>query len=759
MSGSNQKGYLKYLIYSTALSVLSSVCALRSASGAEATDEPVLEEVTVTAQQREQSLQQVPLSVTALTGETLLENHLRDFSDLSKLTPSFTSGANYGYIRNSSMRGISNNQYGFADDPSIAMFVDDIYQGRGSTGMQVNALYDVDRVEIIKGPQATLFGRSSIAGAISTILNQPTDSFSASGDIGVGERKRGLARGAVNFPVTPNLAIRVAVDSENEGGFIKNLNGGRELEPLDVKAGRVIVRYTGIDRLEATLKASYETRRQDGSTHIEVGLPDFTADETLIGDQNYAKFYILEEVARLKYNFLDNLSVTSQTSWRRVKNAYVEKYDGLPQLVGGPYYQDSLDRLFQQDLRLNYSGPGDLSIVGGASFFHENLDALVGNWVDHTFAFTGVPAAGLAPNDYSQAFFEQGRFKGAFRGGSAYIDGTVGVPGVPGWTVTAGSRYNYDRKNYTQDIPDPAGLAVNAGKPFAGAYYNWGYYTDPPISLTRSWSNTSFRGATNYDINQNNTVYFQYSQGWKAGGIDTFKVVVPPGSNFNLFFGQNATAAGGLPNGYDPEHSDSFEIGLKGKALERRFGYNIALYDYIYRDLQIAVLQTAGSIIKNIGRATGRGAEAELRFVPSSHWDFYLNAAYNYTLIRRFEGFESQVGLPLNQAPRYNGAAGATYKWTGSGGTYSIGASANARGAYRTDNALADDVRSYILYNTKAEYESADGHYGLTLFADNVANRFTYSRFSPVLPFVYAVASYQVIGQPRMVGLDAHVRF
>src|ERR1700724_23607 len=204
-----------------ALAALMCMGVLRSTIAAEAPGASVNEEIpeiVVTAQHRVQSLQEVPISVTVLSGAAIFESHLRDFSDLSLQTPSFTSGADYGYIRNSSMRGISNNQYGFADDPSIAMFVDDVYQGRGATGMQVNALYDIDRVEVIKGPQATLFCRSSIAGAISTILVQPTDTFSASGDLGAGQRNRLIAEGAVNFPVTPNLAIRLALDREKQRG-------------------------------------------------------------------------------------------------------------------------------------------------------------------------------------------------------------------------------------------------------------------------------------------------------------------------------------------------------------------------------------------------------------------------------------------------------------------------------------------------------------------------------------------------------------
>ena len=766
MNGLDQRSCTRYPFSTVVLASLLHLCAPRSTFAEEPTNalpNDQIQEIVVTAQHRAQSLQEVPISVTVLSGTTILESHLRDFSDLSLQTPSFTSGTDYGYIRNSSMRGISNNQYGFADDPSIAMYVDDIYQGRGASGMQVNALYDIDRVEVIKGPQATLFGRSSIAGAISTILVQPSDTFSASGDLGAGQRDRLIARGAVNFPVTPNLAIRVAVDSEHQGGFITNLNGGPKLDPLDVKAERVIARYSGIDGLEATLKASYESRRQDGSTHLAVAVPDvenFTADETLIGKQNFADFYSYEEDAKLKYDLLKNLSVTSQTSWRRVKNNYIEDYDGVPEIIGGPYYQDSLDSLFQQDLRINFSGPNSLAITAGASYFHETLHGLINNWTDHTFAFTGVPAAGLLPNDYSQAIFEEGHFDGIFRGRSAFVDGTVGIPGVTGWTVTAGARYNYDEKSFTANLPNPATLPQNTGKAFACACGLWGFYTDPALSLTHHWSNTSFRAATNYDLNEDNTVYFQYSQGWKAGGIDATGIKVPPGSGFTKYFGENATPFGATLNPYNPERSDSYEIGLKGRAFARRFAYNLAAYEYLYRDLQVAVLETGASIIENIGHATGRGVEAELRLAPSAHWDMYANGAYNYTRIEDFGTMSSQVGLPLNQAPRYNAAAGVTYKWSESHGKYSVGASTSMRGAYRDDNDLdTHEVRSYVLYNVRAAFETLDGHYTLAIFADNLSNRFTYSRFSAAQPFVYPVSSYQVIGQPRTVGVDVYVRF
>ena len=285
--------------------------------------------IFVTAQQRLQRLQDVPLSVTALTGSFIEENRLRDFSELSRFTPGFISGSNYGFIRNSSMRGISNNQFGFADDPSIAMFVDNVYQGRGGTGSQVNALYDLSRVEVVKGPQATLFGRSSIGGAISIVTNEPIDIFEADALIGVGERKRLVARGMVNTPLSPDFAVRVSVNSEDLDGYITNTNGGDDLQPLDVKAGRIQARYTGIGGLDARLKIGQERRRQGGAIYQIEGLPDFSSNQTLKGDESYSRFDIQDVVLDLKFDIDEALTLQSITSYRQVENEYAEDYDGV----------------------------------------------------------------------------------------------------------------------------------------------------------------------------------------------------------------------------------------------------------------------------------------------------------------------------------------------------------------------------------------------------------------------------------------------
>ena len=717
-----------------------------------------LAEIIVTSTHRSQRLIDAPLAISAIGESTLVDNHVKDFSDIAALVPNFVSGSNYGYLRNSSMRGISSNQYGFADESSIAMYVDGVYQGRATAGSAVNAVYDIDRVEVVKGPQASLFGHSAIAGAINMIRNQPTDIFSQSYDLGFGERSRLFLRGVVNLPLSDTLALRVAIDSEHQDGYITNLNGGK-LEPLDIRAGRVIARYSGIESLEASFFADYEERFQNGSTHAVVGLPDFTADITTVGDQNFANFYIFDGGLNLKYHFTPRITLTSDTTFRKVANAYIEKYDGLATVIGGPYSQSSKDRLAQQDFKLIYQ-EGKTVALGGLSVFDEHLTGFIGNWVDHTFAFTGKPAANLVRNDYSQAFFEDGYFKGHFSGWSVFLDGTVPFPGLDRLTATATVRYNYDRKDYTLDLPNPSTLAENAGKPFAGAYYNWGFYASPPVELAHSWSNLSFRGALNFAIDESNVLYAQYSQGWKAGGIDTFRVANAD-RTYLPFFGMNATAHGATPNAYGPEASDNYELGLKGDVLDRRLSYAVDTYYFRYRDLQVPVYQSGGAVIKNIGAAEGRGVEIDVKYLPSEHVALFANGAYNYTKILRYEANRTQVGLPLVQSPKLTSSAGITYTTAalGSGGQAFIGASLSQRGAFRTDTATTDTVDGYVLYNARVGYISATGRYTTKVFVDNIANRYTYSRFEQATPFVYPVAAKSVIGPPRTIGIDIHANF
>ena len=721
------------------------------------TADAAIEEIVVTAQLRRERLQEVPLSVTALSGTALSRERIENFADLARLTPGFVSAPNYGFIRNSSMRGISNNQFGFADDPSIAIFTDGVYLGRGGTGSQVGAFYDVERVEIIKGPQATLFGRSSIGGAINTILNQPVAGQLAGNlELGAGERSRRLARGAVNLPVTDTLTLRVAGNYDSIDGYLRNLNGGDRLGPLEVAAGRATLRYES-DGLDITLRGGIETREQGGAIYQAVGLPDFTVNSNLRGRESFSDFEIYDGALRISYAFSAAVSVTSTTSYRSVENEYVEDYDAVPTIVGGPYFQTSRDDLFQQDLILNVEA-GRLSAIAGASYFDETLKGSITNYVNQTFAFTGAPDTDLVPNDRSLALFEAGRLRGLFNGWSVFADATFEV--APRLKITGGVRFNHDSKRYTQFIIDPV-LLPQSPLIFPGAFYNWGYYTSVPITSKDEWEDVAFRAAINYAASDDLNLYASFNQGWKAGGIDSFKVETDV--DFPLFFGLDAAAApyNGVPNIYDPEQSNSYEVGAKGRFLDRRLSLNLALFHYDYEDLQVSVPQGGSSIIANVGRARGRGVEAEARLVPVPWFDVFANLAYTHTRITSFDEKPEQVGEPLNQAPDWTAAGGGTITAPLGQriGTLALGGTLSYRGRYRNDNQLDRGVRPYTLTALRATLTDPSERYSLELFVDNVFDVATHSRFNAATPFLFPVASRSVLGEPRTVGVNLRARF
>jgi iron complex outermembrane receptor protein len=730
------------------------------AAGAGAQD--ALDEVLVTAQKRVQKIQDVPLSVSAFSPEFIEQNNITDFGELALYTPGFSSSPNYSYSIYSSIRGVSTSDFGFGADPSIGFYVNGIHLGR--YGTQVASYYDLDAVEVVKGPQNTLFGRSSIAGAISMTTKRPEKDFSASIDVGVGNRDHRELTAVLNAPAGEALAFRGAVYLDSQSGYLTNTNGGDDVGKSDIKSVRLSTRFSGIERLTADLIYGFENRKETGNVYSAVTLPDFTIASTLRGDENRSDFRVNDFTLDLAYDLTDRWLLKSVSNYRGVQADYAEDYDGLAQVVGGPYYQGQRVNLLNQEVRVQFSGQNGLSVILGASYFKEEMKAFVAEWVDSGLAFTGTAnLAALAPNDYSNAFLERGEYDSGAEGWSAFLDATV--PLGERFDITAGVRYNADRKDLVVNLPNPAILPENAMAPFPCACYLYGLWSSVPLYDNREWSDTSIRLAGTFKINSEISAYASYAQGWKAGGIESFKFRDLP-AGFPLFFGLDVAGAA-RPNSYNPESSDSYEVGVKGTALDRRLRFSLAAFYYQYTDLQKSVFQGATASIRNIGEAEGQGIEGELRFAPNDHWSLFTAFAWNDTEIVSdptgpMGAPSAQVGLPLNRSPEFSYSAGATYRtpapWS-AGGDLSFGVTYAHQDEFRTDDSLVFGVDSYGIVNLSASYESADGRYELRAYVDNVADDFTYNRRLFATPFVFPVESRSVLGSPREVGVNFRYRF
>ncbi|MDZ7645652.1 MAG: TonB-dependent receptor plug domain-containing protein [Woeseiaceae bacterium] len=232
--------------------------------------ERALEEITVTATKRAESVMDVPLAITAMSGQAIRDINLNDVKDLISFTPGITGNSKDSFLDFVSVRGIRTIDFGNGGDPSVSLYKNGLYQGR--TGSAVSSLYDIQRSEVLRGPQGFLFGRNSVSGAMNIITNKPDLSSGTDGyvELDAGERGVFVFEGAVNVPTSENFGFRLAGYHSEEDGYVDNIAGGPDLIAHDKQALRLSARYQA-DRLLADFFMEYEDRDQTGTVYRATG--------------------------------------------------------------------------------------------------------------------------------------------------------------------------------------------------------------------------------------------------------------------------------------------------------------------------------------------------------------------------------------------------------------------------------------------------------------------------------------------------------
>ena len=356
-----------------------------------------LEEVIVTATKRSESIQEVPLAITALSGDFISKMNLDDVKDLVSFTPGVTGNSQDSFIDAISVRGIRTQDFGIGGDPSSAFFKNDLYEGRN--GSAVTSLYDIDRAEILRGPQGFLFGRSSVGGAFSVHTKRAEVGGGNAGyvSVDVAERDRFAADGAINIPVSDSFAMRLAGYYSTEGPFARNnFPGSGKVIEHDKWALRWSTAFEQ-ERLSIYTTVEYEEREQSGSMYRAIDEGDIWdafdqnivggvelrgSDEEIDSDQiggDSDDADILSLGLRIDYDF-DFATLTSNTGYKDHDYFYQEDYDGTPLNISN-YGQDQEGDYFQQELRLTSNSDGALNWYAGVSYYKEEIDT--------TFTFLG----------------------------------------------------------------------------------------------------------------------------------------------------------------------------------------------------------------------------------------------------------------------------------------------------------------------------------------------------------------------------------
>ncbi len=602
-----------------------------------------LEEVLVTATKRSESVLDVSVAMTAMSGDESRMLNLNDIKDLISFTPGISGNSKDSFLDTVAVRGIRTNLFGNGADPSIGMYVNGMYQGR--TGSGVTSLFDVERSEILRGPQGFLFARSAVSGAFNVITEKAsTEGVNGYAEVDIGERGVFVFEGAVNVPLSENLAMRIAGFHTEEDGYVENLFGGPDLISHDNDSLRVSFRYE-TDKFTGDLIIQTDDRNQYGSVYRVTGQgPNFTSDRSLllsggtpwevgggrttnsnnqVGPRDDAEIFSVGLI--MEYD-LGWAGLTSVTNYKDHDYEYGEDFDGLPitlfeydQLQSGDY--------FEQEIRLTSQGDGPLNWYAGASYYQEDIDTTFTNTQSEDvycdlylnyYLYAGQAYRGCqAYYDYAGYEFtpstnglinDRNETKGQYQGYSAYVE--LGYDFSESFDISAGVRYSWDEREYSNER-----LADIGGSQFSGGVQGVVPTPDGALSDTQSWSEVTYRLAANWRPMDDTLIFGSIATGYKPGGYDTYGFE-------NIATGEasdgEALAGRDRPADFDSETVTSFELGYKGRLLEGRMQLSATAFYYQYEDLQSFFTETnpngPGFITTagNVGELDGWGSEIEL---------------------------------------------------------------------------------------------------------------------------------------------------
>jgi iron complex outermembrane recepter protein len=667
-----------------------------------------LDEVVVTATKRATTVQTTPVALSALDSAALEKNNITDLTRLPLQVPSMYVGGEDGFGSTSvSIRGIGSLAIGVGADEGVGVYVDGVYQGKPYGN--VFEFVDIDRVEVLRGPQGTLYGRNATGGAINIVTKQPGDE--ATGQVNAeytnyqGVRVSGYAL----IPLISNeLSLKVAAGSNKRDGWGYDPVRNDHPYNVDNQYGSVALRWrpaTGTDiTLSGRIGQSYSSVQfkdaNDKSLPSDVFPDDYPAFEN-------RKYSAATLTASQDLGFASLVSITGYEEGHSINS---QDSDLTPNYYF-EFNSDQRSSQFSEELRLVSQGDSRFSWIAGFLYFREGASVFLPFQI--TIADTGVLFdAHLKTSSYS-----------------GFAEGTYKI--TDQLSVTAGGRYNYDDKHWNGCVAmfDPAMLATPS--------LCDGSATQPD---SRSWGSFTPRFVLNYQITKDLLTYLSATRGFRSGGW-------------------NFTDATSFHSGFNPENIWSYEGGLKSESFDHRLRVNLAAFYAKYTDLQVRINDGPFLATRNAGAARNYGAELETDMRLIDHLDLTVNASWlnaKYTSFSTTSDGVTQdyAGRFLNRAPEFTATVAAQYAIEAAGvGIFTPRAEYRhvAQVFYSQDNVQPQGADAYNEVNLKVRYEPMEGHWNLTAFVNDLTNKqFRTHTFPGNLPGQVA-SSYST---PRIFGLQ-----
>ncbi|MYM96058.1 TonB-dependent receptor [Rugamonas sp. FT81W] len=692
------------------------VLIFRATSAAPAADtaDTQLATVTVTAQKRAQSAQDVPIAMSAFSAKALDAHQVQDLQGVARLTPGLLVSSFSQSNPTIAIRGISNTFSQIGVNKPVGVFVDDVFIPRNTAASF--ELFDLDSLAVLKGPQGTLFGRNVTGGAIVINTRQPsTAGREAEARITAGNYGERQVQGLINVPLSETAAVQVSTSLHQRDGTGHDRLTGREQDDIDSQNFRaqMLMRLSPV--VSATLSADYSDDRNGGRTLSSDTLGDDGNVRTseLGVDQHYARV-IAGASARLVWK-LPAGEITSITAYRKSQSG--EDYSGVGAnyafLSSGSQSVTSDDdqlRTFSQELR--YASPkwegGDF--VTGLYYSNEDGDRQLG-----TRGLTARTGA-LASSTLARQHVES-------RSYAVFADGTVHLPAA--WDLTLGARYTRDRKTASLERGD----LLRASNSFR------------VDGLSQTWSEVTPRVVLGWKPRAGLLAYASATRGFTSGGYNA-----------------DASSVAAFRTAFAPETVTNFELGWKSQWLNNRLRANLALFQMNYRDKQELVNNTQTGILAifNAGKATVKGGELELAYKAANWLD--LSAGYG-RLNGRYDSFVvgtvNNTGNPLSNSPSKQYSLAANFSVPLSSG-YLVGAASYAwKDSYNTGAANDPNLQlpSYGLSNLSVGWEPLQRSWRLLGWVHNATDtNYLLTRSTQVVRARYA-------GAPRTAGVTLSMRF
>ena len=556
-----------------------------------------LDAITVSARKREESLQEVPVAVTAFTADGLDKLNVEDISDLDSFVPNLTVYAARGSSSTLTayIRAVGQSDPLWGVDPGVGLYLDDVYIARPQGALL--DVFDVERIEVLRGPQGSLYGKNTIGGAIKYVSSALEEEFYGRGSVTVGNYSQLDTKASVNLPLGGGWASRLAVASLSRDGYGENVRTGQEVSDKEILAARATLGYLGSPDFSAKFTADWMDDQSGVRGAQMLGVNRFAPTALPLADRydvrngmpNVNDTSMKGASATLSWNLGDAWVLKSVTAYRESDTETNIDFDTLPNTIADvkAFYSDDQT---SQEFQLNYDAGAPVRGVAGL------------------YWFTGSAGGQVLNNFFGLSF---GDTQGVVETDSVAVYGEFTWDFAERWALTLGGRYTDEKKS--ADV------------------YNIGYtdatFTRPSGVVAAdfedsvSFQNFSPKVSLDFKLSDEVLLYALASRGFKSGG-------------FNIRAQATAVPRSRLP--FDDETVTTFEIGAKNAFLDDRLFVNLAYFNSDYKDIQLSVFTAVpGSNppvffgdFANAGKGTVKGVELEYQALLSQNFSLQGNFAW-----------------------------------------------------------------------------------------------------------------------------------